>query len=113
MEGRLLIPNVLRAMAENVEERAAATTCDTHFQPTAAQQAARADRVRTVARDIRSLADAAETRSVNYAEFSVLKDRLYAFGFPLTPKLEQDIAAAFHDARGPVKAREKGWLNRP
>ena len=88
-------------------------TWDTHLRPTAEQQAARADRVRAVAHDIRALADAAETRSIAYSEFGALKDRLYAFGFPLTPRLEQDVAAAFRDAVGPVKIRKKGWMKQP
>ena len=105
-----MIAIALRAMANDVEKRATEMTWDTHLQPTEAQQAAKADRVRAVAGDVRSLADAAETRSIAYSEFGALKDRLYAFGFPLTSKLEQDIAAAFQSAKGPAKPREKGWL---
>ena len=105
-----MIAAALRAMADDVEGRAATTTWDMHLRPTPEQEAVKAEKIRTVACELRELAHAAETRKVRFSEYQTLKDRLYAFGFPLTSKLEQDVAAAFRNAVGPVKAREKGWM---
>ncbi len=105
-----MIVTALRTMAEDVEARATVTTWDAHRQPTEEQQAAKAGKVRAVARELRVLADDAETRSVLYAEFDAIKDRLYVVGFALTPKLVENVATAFRDAKGPVTARDRGWL---
>lgn len=105
-----MISGVLRAMADDVETRST-TTSDGHRQPTEEQQTAKAAKIRAVAQEFRALADDAETRNVRYEEFDALKGRLYAFGFDLDPKLVENVAAAFRDARGPTKALEKGWLS--
>ena len=105
-----MIAATLRAMADDVEARATITTWDVHRQPTEEQQATKADKVRSVARAFRVLAEDAETRSVRYAEFETLKDRLYAFGFAIDPRLMKEVASAFHDAEGPAKPRSPGWL---
>ena len=107
-----MIATALRALADDVEARATITTWDAHRQPTEEQQAAKADKVRAVARDMRALADQAETRSFRYSEFDALKDRLYVLGFALTPDLADKVATAIRDAKGPVTAPARGWLSR-
>ncbi len=105
-----MIGTALRAAAAFVDDTATSTAWDQHQHLTDGQRSARIEKIRAVAHDLRLLADAAETRKVRYSEFEVLKDRLYAFGVPLPLNLSQDMAAAFHDADGPAKPREKGWL---
>ena len=105
-----MIATALKAMADDVEARAASTTSDAHRQPTAEQQAAKADKVRAVAKDLRALAEDAESRSVRFAEFDALRDRLYVLGFALSRKLAEDVATSFRDAEGPAKPRSRGWL---
>jgi hypothetical protein len=101
-----------------VTETAAAVACatittfDAHRQPTEEQRAAKVDKVRAVARDMRTLADDAEMRSIQYAEFDALRGRLYVLGFALTPELVDKVATAIRDAKGPVIAPAKGWLSR-
>lgn len=107
-----MIATALRAVADDVEARATITTWDAHRQPTEEQQAAKADKLRAVARDMRALADDAETRSIHYAEFDALRGRLYVLGFALTPELVENVAIAIRDAKGPVIAPAKGWLSR-
>ncbi len=107
-----MIATALRAVADDVEARATITTWDAHRQPTEEQKAAKADKVRAVARDVRTLADQAEMRSVRYADFDTLRSRLYALGFALTPELVDKVAVAIRDAKGPVIAPAKGWLSR-
>ncbi len=108
-----MISGVLRAMADDVETRSTTTTLDAHRQPTEEQQTAKAAKIKAVAQEFRALADDAETRNVRYAEFDALKGRLYAFGLDLDPKLVENVAAAFRDAKGPTKPLEKGWLKHP
>ena len=107
-----MIATALRAVADDVEARAAITTWDAHRQPTEEQKTAKADKLRAVARDMRALADDAETRSVRYADFDVLRGRLYVLGLELAPKLVENVAIAIRDAKGPLAARERGWMNR-
>ena len=109
----MTIAEALRAAANHVEDHAEITAWDLHRQPTEEQQVVKAEKVRVVARAMHALADEAETRVVRYAEFETLKDRLYALGFALTPKLVENVATAFRDAKGPVTAPAKGWLSRP
>ena len=109
----MTIAGALRAAANYVEGHAEITAWDLHRQPTEEQQAAKADKVRAVARDMHALADEAETRNVRYAEFEALRDRLYVLGFALTPKIVENVATAIRDAKGPVTAPAKGWLSRP
>ena len=108
-----MIATALRAVADDVEARATIATWDAHRQPTEEQKVVKADKVRAVARDLRALADDAEIRTVRYEEFDVLRSRLYALGYDLTPKLVENVAIAIRDAKGPVIAPAKGWLNRP
>ena len=108
-----MIATALRAVADDVEARASNTTWDAHRQPTEEQKTAKAGKVRAVAQDLRALADDAERHSIRYAEFDVLRGRLYALGYDLTPKLVENVAIAIRDAKGPLAARERGWLNRP
>lgn len=103
----------LRAMADFVDTHATVTAWDLHYRPTPEQEAVKAEKIRTVARELRALADAAETRKLRFGEYQALKDRLYAFGLALTPRLEQDVAAAFYDAEGPAKPRDRGWFRQP
>ena len=108
-----MVSAVLRAMADHVEARSTIMTVNVHRQPTGEQQTAKAEKIKVVARGLRALADDALTRNVRYAEFNVLKGRLYAFGFDLTPKLVENVATAFRDAKGPATPLERGWLKRP
>ncbi len=108
-----MIDSALKTMADYIEDHATVTAWDVHRHPTPEQEAIKAEKIRAVARELRALAEAVGTRKVRYGEYQALKDRLYAFGFPLTPGLEQDIAAAFHDAEGPDKPRARGWLKQP
>ena len=105
-----MIGTALRAAAAFVDDTATSTAWDQHQHLTDGQRSARIEKIRAVAHDLRLLADAAETRKVRYSEFEVLKDRLYAFGLSLLPKLALDVATAFHDAEGPAQPREKGWM---
>ena len=107
-----MIATALRAVADDVEARTTITTWDAHRQPTEEQRAAKVDKVRVVARDMRTLADDAEIRSIRYAEFDALRGRLYVLGFALTPELVDKVATAIRDAKGPVTAPAKGWLSR-
>ncbi len=104
-----MIAAALRAVADDVEARAANTTWDAHRQPTEEQKA---DKVRAVARDLRALADDAEIWSIRYEEFDALRGRLYVFGFALIPEIVGKVATAIRDAKGPVIAPAKGWLRR-
>ena len=108
-----MIATALRAVADDVEARASNTTWDAHRQPTEEQKAAKADKIRAVARDLRALADDAERRAVRYEEFDALRARLYVGGLDLAPELVTKVAIAIRDAKGPVSARERGWMNRP
>ncbi len=108
-----MIAAALRAVADDVEARATSAMWDVHHQPTEEQKVAKANKVRAVARDFRSLADVAERRSVRYAEFDELKDRLYVLGFALNPKLVDKVAIAIRDADGPMTALKRGWLKQP
>ncbi len=108
-----MIDTALRAVADDVEARATITTWDAHRQPTEEQKAAKADKVRAVAQDLRALADDAETRPVRYEEFDVIRGRLYALGYDLTPKLVENVAIAIRDAKGPMTVLKRGWLSRP
>ena len=108
-----MIDTALKAVADHIEDHATVTAWDVHRRLTPEQEAAKAEKIRAVAGELRSLAEAAGTRKILYGEYQVLKDRLYAFEVPLPPRLEQDIAAAFHAAKGPDRPRDKGWLKRP
>ncbi|MGI3901556.1 MAG: hypothetical protein ACRYGP_05565 [Janthinobacterium lividum] len=108
-----MIATALRAVAEDIEARATITTWDAHRQPTEEQKTVKADKIWAVAREVRALADDAERRSVRYAEFDALRGRLYVLGYELTPKLVENVAIAIRDAKGPVSALKRGWLNRP
>ncbi|MGI3903057.1 MAG: hypothetical protein ACRYGP_30590 [Janthinobacterium lividum] len=108
-----MIATALRAVADDVEARATITPWDAHRQPTEEQKVAKADKVRAVVRDLRVLADDAGRRSVHYAEFDALRVRLYVLGLDLAPELVTKVAIAIRDAKGPVSARERGWMNRP
>lgn len=104
-----MIVTALRAVADDVDARVSVTTLDAHRWPTEEQRAAKVAKIKAVAQDIRALANDAERRTVRYAEFNTLKDRLYAFGLGLTPRLIEKVATAFRDVEGPVKPREKRW----
>ena len=108
-----MIGDTLRAVATFVDDNASAIAWDQHQQISDEQRFAKGEKIKAVADELRTLAEASETRKVRYSEYEVLKDRLYAFGFSLLPKLARDVATAFHDAEGPTKPREKGWLRQP
>ena len=105
-----MIAAALHALADYIEDHAFSTTWDAHHNPSDEQRAVKADKVKVVARELRALAEAAGTRQVRYGEYGALRDRLYAFGFPLTSKLAQDVVTALREAEGPEKPRERGWL---
>ena len=107
-----MIATALRAVADDAEARATIPTWDAHRHPTEEQKAAKADKVRAVARDMRALADDAATRSVRYEEFDALRGRLYVLGFALTTELVDKVATSIRDAKGPMIAPAKGWLSR-
>ncbi len=106
-----MIATALQAVADDIEARATITNWDAHRQPTEEQKAAKADKVRAVARDLRALANDAERRSVSYAEFDALRARLYILGYELTPTLVENVAIAIRDVKGPAKPLKQGWLN--
>ena len=108
-----MIGTTLMAVAAFVDDNASATAWDPHQRLTDEQRFAKGERIKAVADELRTLADASETRKVRYGEYEALKDRLYAFGFVLLPTLTQNVAMAFHDAEGPIPPREKGWLRGP
>lgn len=105
-----MIHTALRAAAAFVDDNASSVAWDPHNRLSDEQRFAKGEKVRTVATELRKLADASEVRTVRYTEYATLKDRLYAFGFFLAPKLDQDVATAIHSAREPAPSREKGWL---
>ncbi len=105
-----MIHAALRAVAAFVDERASDVAWDSHHRPSDGQRHAKGQKVRTIAAELRELADTSETRMVRYAEYAALKDRLYAFGLSLTPSLDQGVATAIHGAQGPARPRDRGWL---
>lgn len=105
-----MIHAALRAAAAFVDESASSVAWDPHHRLSDGQRRAKGEKVRTVAAELRELADASETRMIRYAEYAALKDRLYAFGLSLTPMLDQGVAMAIHGAQGPTRPRDKGWL---
>ncbi len=105
-----MIGTALRAAAAFVDDTATSTAWDPHQRLTGEQRFAKGEKIKAVAEELRTLADASETRKVRYGEYEAFKDRLYVFGFPLTPTLDQNVATAFREAEGPVQPREKGWL---
>ena len=108
-----MIGTALRAAAAFVDDTASSTAWDPHQRLTDEQRFAKGEKIKAVADELRTLAEASETWKVRYSEFEALKDRLYAFGFSLLPKLARDVATAFHDAEGPTQPRQKGWLRQP
>ena len=105
-----MIGTMLRAVAAFVDDNASGAAWDPHQRLSDEQRFAKIEKIKAVAAELRTLADTSETRKVHYGEYEVLKDRLYAFGLSLLPKLARDVATAFHDAEGPTSSREKGWL---
>ncbi len=105
-----MIDAALRTAAAFVDDNASTTAWDVHLRLSDEQRFAKAQKIKAVASELRALADASETREVRYAEYGALENRLYAFGFSMSPKLRQDVAAAIHRARGPVQPRGGGWL---
>ena len=61
-----------------------------------------------MARELRALADDAETRSVHYAEFDASRARLYVLGLDLAPELVTKVAIAIRNAKGPAKPLKRG-----
>ncbi len=86
----------------------ASVAWDPHHRLSDGQRLAKGQKVRTVAAELRELADASETRMVRYAEYAALKDRLYAFGLSLTPTLDQGVATAIHRRPGAGTAQGQG-----
>ncbi len=105
-----MIDMALWAVAAFVDDNASSTAWDSHQRLTDEQRFAKGEKIKAVAEELRTLADASETRKLRYSDHDVLKDRLYTFGFSVPPKLAQDLATAFHDAEAPTQPRGKGWL---
>lgn len=105
-----MIHAALRAAAAFVDESVSSVAWDPHHRLSDGQRLAKGQKVRTVAAELRELADASETRMIRYVEYAALKDRLYVFGLSLTPTLDQGVATAIYRAQGPARPREKGWL---
>ncbi len=105
-----MIGTALRAAAAYVDENAITTEADPHHRLSDEQRSTKGLKIRAIARDLRELAEASEARRVRYTEYGALKEKLYAFGVPLAPKLDQNVATAFREAEGPVKPQKKGWL---
>lgn len=108
-----MIGATLRAAAAFVDDNASGAAWDPHQRLSDEQRFAKGEKIKGVASDLRALADVSETRKLRYGEFEALKDRLYGFGFALSPELARDVATAFHDAEGPTQPRERGWLRQP
>ncbi len=105
-----MIDAALRAVAAYVDDNASSTAWDPHHHLSDEQRFAKGEKIKTVAAELRALAGASETRKVRYAEYEALRDRLYAFGLPLAPEVDQGTVASLREAQGPAQLRQKGWL---
>lgn len=105
-----MIDMALRAVAAFVDDNASSTAWDPHQPLTDEQRFAKGEKIKAVAEELRTLADASEMRKLRYSDYDALKNRLYTFGFSVPPKLAQDLAKAFHDAGAPTPPRGRGWL---
>ncbi len=100
-----MIGATLRAAAAFVDDNASGAAWDPHQRLSDEQRFAKGEKIKGVASDLRALADASETRKLRYGEFEALKDRLYGFGFALSPDARAGRGHGVPRCRGARRSR--------
>ena len=94
---RLTVVDALKAAAQHVDMFAENTARDIDRQLTAEQEAAKAETVRTLGRELGALAQRAGHQTIAFAEFESLRVQLMDHGLILGPHHALDVAAAIMD----------------
>ena len=91
---RMTVAEALSAAAKHVEAFAEITGRDFGERATAEQEAAKAEAVYAVGREIAALAQRASNQTITFAEFESIRVRLTDLGFALKPHHSLDVALA-------------------
>ncbi len=91
---RMTVEGALKAAAQHVDTFAEITVQDIGQRLTAEQEAAKAEVVRALGREIEALAQRAVSQTIAFAEFENLRVRLMDLGLVLGPHHALDVAAA-------------------
>lgn len=91
---RMTVVGALKAAAQHVDMFAETTARDFGQELTAEQEVARAQTVRSLARDLNALAQRAGHQTIAFSEFENIRVRLMDQGLVLGPHHALDVAAA-------------------